>query len=153
MRRFRREAIGPLCSSCSPISRRCGSIRRSSTRSPRPTRSLADFASVVEILDARGVSHLAPIEAPTAFAAAPTASARISVVADAGELLIRVKAAAVNYVTAAFFLRRQLVTAHCLAARRQSRIWWVCLFGCFGGRFTMESFPYGVDCVIAFPIK
>src|SRR5437762_9833800 len=43
---------------CSPTSREAGSISSSSTRSTRLTRSLADFARLVEIFDEQGVSFV-----------------------------------------------------------------------------------------------
>src|SRR6516164_2353934 len=49
-----RRWIDRPCNGSSPTSRRGGSISWSSTKIDRLTRSLADFAKIVEILDARG---------------------------------------------------------------------------------------------------
>ena len=53
-----RRWIGPLCSSCLPTLPPGGSTRWSSTRWIGLTRSLADFAKIVEILDAKGASFV-----------------------------------------------------------------------------------------------
>ena len=53
-----RRWIGRLCSGCSPTSRRVGSIPIVVYKIDRLTRSLADFAKIVEILDARGASFV-----------------------------------------------------------------------------------------------
>jgi site-specific DNA recombinase len=49
---------GLHCNSCLPTSREAGSISSSSTKVDRLTRSLADFARLVEIFDAQGVSFV-----------------------------------------------------------------------------------------------
>jgi hypothetical protein len=55
--------LGPLCSSCSPTSRRDGGTAGRIDivvvyKIDRLTRSLTDFAKIVEILDARGASFV-----------------------------------------------------------------------------------------------
>jgi len=49
---------GPLCSSCSPRSRRGGSTSFVVYKVDRLTRSIADFAKIVEILETKGASFV-----------------------------------------------------------------------------------------------
>jgi hypothetical protein len=53
-----RRWVGRLCNGCSPTSRQGASISWSSIKIDRLTRSLADFAKIVEILDARSASFV-----------------------------------------------------------------------------------------------
>ena len=50
------EGIDRLCSGCSLTSRQDGSTSSSSYKIDRLTRSLTDFANIVEILDTKGAS-------------------------------------------------------------------------------------------------